>query len=165
MNPSGSKNKGRNFENKVATMLREAFPDARRVTVSGANPNDPGDVRFTKPTPLGDTPIKIIAECKKREKWSLDALLRGECIIWKWWEQAVSHCKEQHTHPVLVMAHNFSPPVVIGDTYVLGSRHEYNNYMSIQMGDARPRDVGYDLICVDLQEFIDYWKVRSDGNT
>lgn len=108
-----SKNKGNNFERKVAKLLSEWWGvQFHRTPLSGGirwgqDNRVVGDIVVPQ-----DCVFPFTIECKKREGWTLDNLLRGTGEIKEWWEQAVADNKrlgDNDKFPLLLFSRNFSP--------------------------------------------------------
>ena len=106
--PINSKQKGSDFERKVAKMLTEwSGYEFRRTPMSGALHWE-NDARvlsdIVPPLNLG-FPFSI--ECKKREdSWDFDFILKGTSSIWEFWKQCLRDAQSEDLEPLLVLSKN-----------------------------------------------------------
>lgn len=160
--PINSKQKGSEFERKVAKMLTEwSGQEFRRTPMSGALhwENDERVVSdIVPPLNLG-FPFSI--ECKKQEvPFDFDFIMKGTSSIWEFWKQCVRDAQSADLEPLLVFNKNRREAYAmmrtdIADKLLVGKSIRY-------------LDIGYtarcmttivnfsDLLnCCSLQEFLD----------
>lgn len=117
MRPGGGRQKGSNFEREVAKIFAKwCGYKVSRTPLSGgwggkAEHGTCGDLvverRYYKKFPF-------CVECKKQEGWCLDDLLHNDKTKVKaWWQQCRADAKHVDKVPLLVMARNFVPPIVM----------------------------------------------------
>lgn len=105
-----SKQKGSGYELKIAKLLSSWWDeDFHRTPMSGglhwkADNRVAGDIV----TPPGSLfPFSI--ECKKREEWKFDHLIKGTGEIEDYWKQCVGDSDRVGLRPMLIFSKNFSP--------------------------------------------------------
>lgn len=109
-----SKAKGSEFELKVAKLLSSWWGEEfHRTPMSGglhwkADNRVAGDI-VTPPNSV--FPYNV--ECKKREGWLFDQVLRGTGEVEDWWEQCVKDARGVGMRPWLIFARNFVPPYIM----------------------------------------------------
>lgn len=109
-----SRVKGSEYERKIAKILGAWYEEEfHRVPASGG-------LRWGKDNRVaGDitTPVEskfpFTVECKKREEWDLEQILKGTGEIEKWWQQSVNDSDRVDTLPFLVFSKNFAPDYVM----------------------------------------------------
>ena len=105
-----SKQKGSEYERKIAKLLGTWFKEEfHRVPQSGGlhwgdDTRVAGDI-----TTHIDSKFPFTVECKKREGWDLEQLLKGTGDLESWWAQAVNDSNRVGLLPMLVFSKNFSP--------------------------------------------------------
>lgn len=110
-----SKQKGNNFERKVAKILTEKLGmEFNRTPSSGglrwaSDNNVYGDIVTPDDFPF-------IIECKNRENWSFDQLMKGECKEFdSWAEQVEGDCDRfqnntlEYAYPLIIFTKNRMP--------------------------------------------------------
>jgi len=105
-----SKQKGSEYERKIAKILSKYWgEDFHRTPMSGGlhwkeDNRVAGDI-VTPP----ESVYPFTTECKKRQEWSMDQLLKGTGEIEEWWNQAVGDSVRVKLKPLVIFAKNFSP--------------------------------------------------------
>lgn len=103
-----SKNKGANYERRIAKILSDwSGLDLRRTPMSGGwskqNPDVAGDL--VNITPGTFFPYHI--ECKNQEVWTWEGILTGNCVAFdSWWEQTTTQCHPDKI-PFLIFSKNY----------------------------------------------------------
>jgi hypothetical protein len=156
--PINSKAKGSEFERRIAKALGKWFKeDFNRTPASGGlhwkeDNRVAGDI-VTPP----DSIFPFTVECKKREGWDLDQVLKGTGEVEKWWMQAVGDSERVKLLPFLVFAKNFSPYYLMLDFMTFfklqqgkGEQVPFNHFV-VHIKDNGPR-----IICV-LEEFTAFF--------
>lgn len=102
--------KGKGYELKTAKLLSPWWGETfRRTPCSGAlkwgtDQGVAGDIV----TPEGSLfPFSI--ECKHREGWSIEQLMKGSAEIESWWSQCVTDSDRVGLKPLVIFHKNFSP--------------------------------------------------------
>ena len=109
-----SRAKGSEYERKVAKELGNWWGEEfHRTPMSGGlhwkkDNRVAGDI-VTPP----DSVYPFVTECKKREGWSFEQLLKGTGEVEKWWKQVTRDSSETGLYPLLIFAKNFSPDYVM----------------------------------------------------
>jgi hypothetical protein len=109
-----SKAKGSEFERKVAKALSQWWGEEfHRTPMSGGlhwkeDNRVAGDI-VTPP----DSLYPFTTECKKREGWDLEQVLKGTGDVEKWWNQAVADGERVKLKPLLIFSKNFAPSYVM----------------------------------------------------
>lgn len=105
-----SKNKGNEYERKIARTLTLWWGEEfHRVPQSGGlrwgdDSRVAGDIVCHK-----DSKWPFTTECKKREGWEFDQVLKGTGDVEKYWQQAVRDGERVSLRPLLVFSKNFAP--------------------------------------------------------
>lgn len=105
-----SRNKGAEYERKIAKVLGLWWDeDFNRTPMSGGlqwkeDNRVTGDI-VTPP----DSVFPFVIECKKREEWTFEQLLKGTGEIESWWEQVTRDCDKVSLRPFLIFSKNFAP--------------------------------------------------------
>jgi hypothetical protein len=60
-----------------------------------------------------DSVFPFTVECKKREGWQLDQVLKGTGEVEDWWEQCIGDSERVSLRPFLVFSKNFAPNFVM----------------------------------------------------
>lgn len=116
-----SKQKGSEYERKIAKILSKYWgEDFHRTPMSGGlhwkdDNRVAGDI-VTPPTSI----YPWTTECKKRQEWGFDQLLKGTGEVEQWWKQALGDSVRVGLKPLVIFAKNFSP-----------------NYMMFEYEDAK----------------------------
>jgi Holliday junction resolvase len=117
MRPGGGRQKGSNFERQLAKVFSDwCGYKINRTPLSGGwgNKREHGT--------CGDLVVErkyydkfpFCVEAKKQEGWTLDDLIHNEKTKVKaWWQQCRADAKHVGKIPLLVMARNFVPPVIM----------------------------------------------------
>lgn len=105
-----SKAKGSSYELKIAKALGAWYgEDFNRVPASGGlRWGDDNRVAGDIATPV-DSNFPFTVECKKREKWDLEQVLKGTGDVESWWLQSTSDSIRVNTRPLLIFSKNFAP--------------------------------------------------------
>jgi hypothetical protein len=108
--PINSKAKGSEFERKVAKALSTWWGEQfQRTPMSGGlHWKDDNRVAGDIVTPP-DSIYPWTTECKKREGWDLEQVLKGTGEVEKWWSQSVRDGERVSLRPLLVFSKNFAP--------------------------------------------------------
>ncbi len=105
-----SKAKGSEFELKTAKILSSWWGEEfHRTPMSGglhwkADNRVAGDI-VTPP----DSVFPFSVECKKREGWTFDQVLKGTGEVESWWSQCLADAEGVGLKPMLIFAKNFAP--------------------------------------------------------
>jgi hypothetical protein len=108
--PINGRNKGSGYERKIAKDLGEWWGEEfHRTPASGGlhwqkDNRVAGDI-VTPP----DSVFPFTIECKKREGFDLEQLLKGTGDIEDWWEQAVGDSERVESKPLLIFSKNRAP--------------------------------------------------------
>ncbi len=105
-----SKAKGSEYERKIARQLSQWWGEQfQRTPMSGGlhwkNDNRVAGDIVTPP----DSVYPFTTECKKREGWLLEQVLKGTGDVESWWEQSVKDGKRVDLKPILIFSKNFAP--------------------------------------------------------
>ena len=109
-----SKAKGSKYERAIARALGDWYGEEfHRVPQSGGlrwgtDTRVAGDI-----TTHIDSTFPFTVECKKREEWNLEQLLKGTGDVEGWWQQSLKDSKRVNLLPMLIFAKNFSPDYVM----------------------------------------------------
>lgn len=112
--PINSKAKGSEFERRVAKVLSKWWGEEFHRTPASGGLHWHEDNRVA-----GDivTPEKskfpFTVECKKREEWMLEQIIKGTGEIEKWWTQALGDSERVGLKPLLIFSKNFAPNYVM----------------------------------------------------
>lgn len=104
------KQKGAKFERDIAKLLSEWWgEDFNRVPMSGGldwqkDNRVTGDI---VPPPDSDFPYTV--ECKKREGWDFEQVIKGTGEVADWWKQCTNDAKKVDKIPLLIFSKNRSP--------------------------------------------------------
>jgi hypothetical protein len=110
MGKINSKKKGSEYELKIAKTLSKWWGEEfHRTPMSGGlhwkqDNRVAGDI-VTPP----DSLYPFTTECKKREEWSLEQVLKGTGNVEKWWQQSVNDGERVELKPILIFSKNFAP--------------------------------------------------------
>lgn len=109
-----SKAKGSEYERKIAKQLSAWWGEQfQRTPMSGGlhwkNDNRVAGDIVTPP----DSVYPWTTECKKREGWELEQVLKGTGDVEKWWNQSVADGQRVNLRPLLVFSKNFAPSYVM----------------------------------------------------
>lgn len=111
-----SKQKGSEYERKIAKILSKWWGEEfNRTPMSGGlhwkqDNRVAGDI-VTPP----DSVYPWTTECKKRQEWDLEQVLKGTGDVEKWWSQAVGDGERVGLRPLLIFSKNFAPDYVMLD--------------------------------------------------
>lgn len=101
--------KGGDFERKIAKLMTEwTGVKFERVPASGGlhwkNDNRVyGDIVCNDPT------FPFVVECKNRQSWNMDALIKGSKEVEKWWAQVNKDAAATGLQPLLIFTRNQQP--------------------------------------------------------
>lgn len=152
-----SKAKGSSYELKVAKILSQWWGEEfHRTPMSGglhwkADNRVAGDI-VTPP----DSLFPFSVECKKREEFTFEQILKGTGDVEKWWKQCIGDCKRVSMKPMLIFSKNFAPNYLMIDyvdfskTIESGKSPEFN-YFVIHTKDGKP-----DRILCTLEDFLEH---------
>ncbi|AYP68623.1 hypothetical protein EalM132_00111 [Exiguobacterium phage vB_EalM-132] len=108
------KNKGNEYERKIAKSLSGWWGEQFQRTPASGGLQWKNDNRVS-----GDivTSVKskfpFTVECKKREGWSIEQLVKETGDIEKWWAQVIKDCERSSLRPLLIFSRNFAPDYVM----------------------------------------------------
>lgn len=108
------KNKGSEYERKIAKSLSGWWQEPFQRTPASGGLQWQNDNRVA-----GDivTPEKskfpFVVECKKRENWNIEQLIKDTGDIEKWWAQVTKDCTRTSLRPMLIFSKNFAPDYVM----------------------------------------------------
>ena len=108
MGKINSKNKGSEYELKIAKILSKWWGEEfHRTPMSGGlhwkNDNRVAGDIVTPPNSV----FPYSVECKKRESWKLDDLMKNNTEIDSYWSQCVRDAKAVKLRPLLIFSKNF----------------------------------------------------------
>lgn len=105
-----SKAKGSEYERKIARLLSEYWGEEfHRTPMSGGlhwkdDNRVAGDI-VTPPTSI----YPWTTECKKRQEWGFEQVLKGTGEVESWWKQSERDGERVGLRPLVIFAKNFSP--------------------------------------------------------
>jgi len=150
-----SKAKGSEYERKVARQLSQWWGEEfHRTPMSGGlhwkeDNRVAGDI-VTPPESL----YPFTTECKKREGWDLEQVLKGTGDVESWWQQSVSDGERVKLKPLLIFSKNFAPSyfmIRLEDFERIASFKKGRiafNFFIISIVDKEPR-----IVC-KLEDFL-----------
>lgn len=140
-----SKAKGSEYERKIAKLLSKFWGEEfHRVPQSGGlRWGDDNRVAGDITTPI-DSVFPFTVECKKREGWELEQVLKGTGDVEKWWNQAVNDSERVNLKPLLIFSKNFAP------SYVMV---RMDDFMPILKAKGGRLAFSYFVVCVLGKEF------------
>lgn len=147
-----SRNKGANFERKVAKTLSDwSGLELRRTPLSGGwakhNPNAVGDIACIDI----HNEFPLCVECKCGQGWELESVFRGKCKLFEsWWKQATDNCPAGKI-PVLIFSKNYSEDWVMLQRVDL-PKVDYN--INCIVMDERVIIALNDLLQIPMSKFI-----------
>lgn len=153
-----SKSKGSEYERKVAKILGSWWGEEfHRTPMSGGlHWHEDNRVSGDIVTPPGSL-YPFTTECKKREGWSFEQILKGTGEVEEWWKQSTGDSKRVGLLPLVVFAKNFSPNYMMLTESVFNSILKYKgtettpfNYFILHRPKFPTR-----VVCV-LDEFIKF---------
>lgn len=152
------KNKGGNFERKVAKQLSEwGGVEFHRTPMSGALHWD-GDTRVISDIvpPQGLVwPFSI--ECKKVEyDWSFSNFIEGTSLFWEHWKQAYGDAEREGLIPLLVFSKNYRntyAAMTVDVFLVLFNKKKKPNYITVKCDKSCSK---HDIIILDFNEFLSH---------
>jgi hypothetical protein len=102
-----SKVKGNSYENKICKILTSHFNEKfTRVPSSG------GIHSLHAKQIAGDivTPdwFPFVIECKKQQGWTLEQIIEGKGVFYRWWKQVCNDSKKVNKYPLLIFSKNYS---------------------------------------------------------
>lgn len=109
-----SRNKGASYERKITKLLAPWWDcEFHRVPASGGlrwkqDNRVTGDIVVQED--VKDFPF--VVECKKREGWNFEQLIKGTGEVVSWWEQNLSDVErlgDPSKHPLVIFSKNLSP--------------------------------------------------------
>lgn len=109
-----SRNKGSEYERKVAKSLSKWWgePFQRTPMSGGLHWKNDNRVAGDIVTP-NDSKFPFTIECKKRENWTIEQLIKETGDIEKWWGQVLNDCERSRMKPMLIFSKNFAPDYVM----------------------------------------------------
>ncbi|MMZ43642.1 hypothetical protein D1872_52070 [compost metagenome] len=124
-----SRHKGSEYERKIAKILGKWWgEDFHRTPASGGlhwkkDNRVAGDI-VTPP----DSVYPWVTECKKREAWDFDQLIKGTGEIEKYWSQVCRDAEETGLQPLLIFSKNFAPnyAMILEDQFNIIMEHLIN---------------------------------------
>lgn len=147
------KEKGSNFERKVAKMLSEwSGFEFMRTPMSGAihNFKDKRVISdIVAPLSLGDFPFSIECKCCQYD-WDFSQILEGTSMFWKHWKQCWDDSQKEGMEPMLVFTKNYR------DTYVA---LPFRVYSSLGLSGLNAIQIEYEgcrLILLKFQVFLEH---------
>jgi len=116
-----SKNKGNEFELKVAKLLGKWWDETFRRTPGSGGLGWRSDNRVTGDivTPEGSL-FPFSVEAKKHEKWDFSQFIKGTGEVDSWWDQCVRDSVTVDKEPLLVFSKNFAPTYFMINANVFG---------------------------------------------
>lgn len=148
-----SKAKGSDFERKIAKVLSRWWGEEfHRTPMSGGlqwkqDNRVAGDI-VTPP----DSIYPFTTECKKREEWNFEQVLKGTGDVEKYWQQATKDSEKVSMRPLLIFSKNFAPNYMMirksdFEAILCGSNASFN-YFLIHKPGCEDR-----VVCI-LEDFI-----------
>jgi hypothetical protein len=148
-----SKAKGNEFELKTAKVLSKWWgEDFHRTPQSGGlhwkkDNRISGDI-VTPP----DSVFPFNIECKKREEWTFEQLLKGTGDLEKYWKQCLDDADSTDMKPMLIFSKNFAPNyLMISESdfhgLTVGSMVQFNYFLVHKVNQPAR------VVCV-LEDFI-----------
>jgi hypothetical protein len=154
--PINSKAKGSEFERKVAKLLSKWWKEQfHRTPMSGGlhwkeDNRVAGDI-VTPPNSV----YPFTTECKKREEWEFEQIIKGTGEVEKWWTQAITDGERVGLKPLLIFSKNFAPSYLMMYCEDFDKILAYKgvttlpfNYFILHKKGSSPR-----LICI-LDDFV-----------
>ena len=158
MGGSRSKNKGGNFELKVAKKITEwSGVEFHRTPMSGALhwKQDTRVISDIVPPQGLIWPFSI--ECKKVEyDWSFSNFIEGTNLFWDHWKQAHDDAEREGLIPLLVFSKNYRNTYVamtVDVFLVLYNKKKKPNYISIKCDKSCSKQ---DIVILDFNEFLSH---------
>lgn len=105
--------KGGDFERKIAKVMTEwTGVKFERVPASGGlhwkkDNRVYGDIVCNDPT------FPFVVECKNRQSWNMDALIKGNKAVEKWWAQVNKDATDTQLTPMLIFTRNQQPDYIM----------------------------------------------------
>lgn len=107
-----SKSKGADYERRIAKILGAWWGETFYRTPQsgglihqwGADTRIAGDITTPK-----ESKFPFTVECKKREGWDLDQVIKGTGQVEKWWSQCIGDSEKVGLKPMLIFSRNFNP--------------------------------------------------------
>lgn len=148
-----SRQKGSEYERKIAKILGAWYKEEfHRVPASGGlRWGDDNRVAGDITTPV-DSSFPFTVECKKREQWDLEQILKGTGEIETWWQQSINDSVRVNTLPFLVFSKNFAPDFLmitdeVFEKLLAVSKTAPFNYFKVSTSDKPVR-----IVCL-LEDF------------
>lgn len=148
-----SKQKGSEYERKIAKILSKWWgePFHRTPMSGGLHWREDNRVAGDIVTPPNSV-YPWCTECKKRNEWHLEQLLKSTGDVEKWWKQAVTDSERVGLRPLLIFSKNFAPD------YLMMKYDEFNeivddpqfNYFVVSVSGKEPR-----IVCL-LDDFVKF---------
>lgn len=106
--PINSKQKGSEFERKVAKLLTEwSGQEFRRTPMSGALHWENDERVISDIVPPLNLGFPFSIECKKQEvPWDFDFMFKGTSSIWEFWKQCSRDAQSEGLEPLLIFNKN-----------------------------------------------------------
>lgn len=136
-----SKNKGSEYERKIAKILGRWWGESFHRTPASGGLHWQGDNRVAGDivTPP-DSRYPYVTELKKRESWEFEQVLKGTGEVEKWWEQVSADAERTGLRRLLIFSKNFSP------NYAMMSRIDFTK-IAWQLG-LRNKDIDFNLFVI-----------------
>ena len=147
-----SKQKGKEFERKVAKMLTEwSGQEFNRTPQSGALHwnNDKRVVSdIVSPQTLTDWPFSI--ECKKVEyPWEFSTIIEGTSLFWEHWQQCWDDSQREQLRPLLVFCKNYR------DTFAVITYQDFEKINVTFESFIRVTRQDFDLVILKFKDFLE----------
>lgn len=146
-----SKNKGNEYERKVAKILGEWWgEDFKRTPMSGGLHWDKDNRVSGDIVPPPDSLFPFTTECKKRESWEFHLAFKSKNEIDDYWTQSVGDANRVNKKPMVVFSKNRQPNYLMiahSDWVVLGEPKI--PHIVLNNGNLQSR-----VICI-LDEFVE----------
>lgn len=140
-----SRAKGSEYERKIATVLGSWWGEKfhRTPASGGLHWKDDNRVAGDIVTPV-QSKFPYTTECKKRNEWDLEQVLKGTGDVEKWWKQAVEDSERVQLKPILIFSKNFAPNYLMmwwDDFEPLLQKDTKLNYYKFQSTKENPRAI------------------------
>lgn len=152
-----SKHKGSEYERKIARILGAWYGEEfHRVPQSGGlrwgdDTRVAGDI-----TTHVDSSFPFTVECKKREEWTLEQLLKGTGDLESWWAQSINDSERVNLLPMLIFSKNFSPNYIMLQESVFSKLLDWKNrHLPFNYFIVGKTGEGQRVVCV-LESFLDF---------
>ncbi|ACI91024.1 gp24.1 [Bacillus phage SPO1] len=149
-----SKAKGAEYERRIAKYLGAWWGESFHRTPQSGGLNWGTDSRVAGDitTPV-DSKFPFTVECKKREGWDLDQVIKGTGQVEKWWTQCIGDSERVELRPFLIFAKNFNPDYCMlkyDDFISLARKRKENNFNYFIIHTV---GVPYKRVVVSLDDF------------